>query len=184
MGSDNKKLIERVRDNVASRNAAIKEIYQDQKIKDSIYSFILQNGGTQDDAHDMFTHAIIAFVQQCYSPVFELKHQLGTYLYSIARYAWIKKRKKDSKNLVVELDHTHEDYEPSCEEKIIGNERLGLLRKGLTLLDDKCKEVMTMWASQLKMREIAIRMNYASEQVARKKKHHCLNKLKSILKDI
>jgi len=182
---DTKTIIEQVRKDLASRNVVIRNIYEDKKIKDSIYSFVLKNGGDLDNAHDIFTQTIVSFVQQCYSPVFELRHQLGTYLYSIARYAWIAHCKKESKHKSQEIeDHAVSDFIPSIESKIISEERLGILRKGVTLLDEKCKEVMTLWATQLKMREIAVRMGYASEQVARKKKHQCLNKLKSILKDI
>ena len=177
-------IVERVRKDITSRNLVIQQLYGDSKIKDSIYSFILKNGGSEDDAHDMFTHAIIAFVQQCYSPVFKLKYQIGTYLYSVARHEWINKSKKERKYTEIEKAPVVKDYEPSIETKIINGERFSQLRKGLTRLDEKCKEIMRLWASQLKMREIAIRMNYASENVARKKKHQCLNKLKSIIKDI
>lgn len=177
-------LIDRIRKDIDSRNQVIKEIYTNRKIKDSIYSFILKNGGDKDDAQDMFTHAVVSFIQQCYSPVFELKHSLNTYLYSIARHAWINKRKEDKKFEFQNHKIEFIEYEPSMEEKIIGNERLQQLRKGLSKIGENCKNVMLLWASQIKMREIAIRMNYASEEVARKKKHQCLQKLKSILKDI
>lgn len=185
MNHDINIIVEKVRKDITSRNEVIKDIYSDKKIKDSIYSFILKNGGDLDDAHDIFTQSIVSFVQQCYSPVFELRHQLGTYLYSIARYAWIAHCKKENKYKSVEFENERiSDYTPSIESKIIGDERIKILKKGVTLLDEKCKEVMQLWATQLKMREIAVRMGYASEQVARKKKHQCLNKLKSILKDI
>jgi RNA polymerase sigma factor (sigma-70 family) len=185
LNNDTKTIIQQVRKDIASRNVVIQDIYNNRKYKDSIYSLVLKNGGNTDDAHDIFTQAIISFVQQCYSPVFEIKHQLGTYLYSIARYAWIAHCKKEKKHRSFEIENDQvSDYAPSIESKIISDERLSILKKGVTLLDEKCKKVMTLWATQLKMREIAMRMGYASEQVARKKKHQCLNKLKSILKDI
>lgn len=184
MNQDTTLLIERIRKDIDSRNGVIRELYNDDKIKSSIYALVLKNGGTPDDAHDILTHAIIAFVQQCYSPVFNLKNQVSTYLYAIARYKWINERKKAVKHNIQELKDSDGGYTHSIESTIIGNERSQKLQFALTRLDDKCREVMLMWASQLKMREIAIRMSYASAEVARKKKHQCLNKLKTLIKDI
>ena len=175
-------LIERVRNGIDSRDEVIRELYNDSKLNNYIYSFVLKNGGTKDDGHDLLTYSIISFIQQCYSPVFEVRNQLHTYLFSIARYKWINNKKKELK--FVEIENREEEFMPSIEDEIIGGERVNLLKNALTQLDEKCKEVMKMWASQMKMREIALRMSYASEQVARKKKHQCLNKLKELLKSI
>jgi len=177
-------LIERVRKDNNSRNAVIRELYNDIKLNNFIYSFVLKNGGTKDQGHDLLSNSIIAFIQQCYRTGFEVKHEIHTYIFSIARYNWINDKKSKSNLNTVELEERDEEFTSSIEEAIIGEERIGLLKRALTQLDEKCREVMTMWASQIKMREIAIRMSYASEQVARKKKHQCLNKLKVLLKAV
>lgn len=184
MDTLNENWVEQVRKNLDSRNNVIRQLFNDPKIQNSIYAFILKNGGTREDAHDMLTHAIISFVKQCYSPVFELKYSINTYLYSIARYAWINKNKKTSLEEYTDIEYEYIDYEESIEEKIIGEDRMMMLRKALTHLDEKCREVLMMWANKIKMREIAIKMNYASEGMARKKKHQCLQKLKSLIGDI
>lgn len=176
--------IDRIRKGIPSRNEVITELYSNEKIKGSIYAFVLKNGGSQSDAQDIFTHSIVAFVKQCNSPVFKLKNTLSTYMFSIARYEWIRQCKNSKRIIYSDEEISISGYEPSIEEKIIGQARTEALKKALTYLDDKCKKVLTMWASQVKMREIAITMNYSSEGMARKKKHNCLNKLRVLIKDI
>lgn len=184
MEIDSSSLVERVRKDIDSRNQVIVELYKNDKIRRSIFSFVFKNGGNEESANDLLTHAIISFTQQCFSPVFELRHSINTYLYTIARYKWINDHKASSKINLIEESQIPHTYVPSIEDEIIGKERSTLLRKALTQLDEKCRKVMQMWASQLKMREIAIRMSYSSEQMARKKKHQCLQRLKEIVKDI
>jgi len=55
------------------------------------------------------------------------------------------------------------------------------LEKLLKTLEPKCREVLRLWSLNYKMREIALRMSYSSEQMAKKKKYLCLKRLKEIL---
>jgi DNA-directed RNA polymerase specialized sigma subunit len=60
---------------------------------------------------------------------------------------------------------------------LIGFERRQNLEVVLQQIDDKCRQVLTLWAKDMKMQAIAKVLNYSSAEVVRKKKHFCLKKL-------
>lgn len=180
---EHNKIIEKVRVDLESRNAVIKELYYNQKLRSMISSYVHKNSGTKTDVDDLLTFGIMNFIKQCYRPLFELQKPVEAYIFSIIKYEWMKRAKK-------KMDVVDEDKRPewtdgeTIEEAIIGSERMVALRAAMKQLDEKCRSVLTMWASNYKMREIALRLEYKSEGMARKKKHNCLGKLKLLTKDI
>lgn len=170
-----------IRKDLDGRNKVIQQLYSDDALRQKVYSYILNNGGSSDDANHVFVEAIIKFVQRCYSDVFELKSTMESYIMAVARNEWIRSRK----NLQQELPHDERmASQEDLEQKLISDERLSAIRNALTDLDEKCRKILLMWASNVKMREIAIRMSYKSDGFARKKKHKCLQKLKLLIEDI
>lgn len=180
---EHQKIVEKVRRSLDSRNSVIKDLYTSKKLKASINSFILKNSGTKDDVEDLLTHGVMTFIKQCYRPLFELKNSPEGYIFTIVKYEWMKRRK--GRMIVVDEEKRPElTTGITIEQEMIGEERMEALRKAMRSLDDKCRKVLTLWSSDLKMREIALQMGYKSEGMARKKKHECLGKLKLIIKDI
>lgn len=176
-------IVKKVKKDLNSRNAVIKDLYFNSKLRKSVASYVFKNGGTQTDVDDLLTYGIMSFIKQCYRPLFELKNPVEAYIFSIIKYEWMKRNK--SKMKLVDEEHRPElSHEETVMDALINEEKMEALRTAMTKLDDKCRKVLTMWASNLKMREIAQRMNYKSDGMARKKKHECLGKLKQLTKDI
>lgn len=180
---EHQKIIEKVRFDLESRNAVIKELYNSPKLRSSISAYIHTNGGDKTDIDDLLTFGIMNFIKQCYRPLFELHKPEEAYIFTIVKYEWMRRNKKKIV-LVDEESRPELTTGLTVEETIIGEERLAALKKAMESLDEKCRQVLTMWASNIKMREIALRLNYKSDGMARKKKHECLGKLKLITKDI
>lgn len=180
---EHQKIVEKVRFDLESRNAVIKELYHSQKLRSKVSSYLFSNGGAKNDVDDLMTFGIMNFIKQCYRPLFELEKPEEAYIFTIIKYEWMRRNK--TKMVLVDEDKRPElTTGENVEETIIGEERMAALRKALKTIDEKCRKVLTMWASNMKMREIALQMNYKSEGMARKKKHECLGKLKLITKDI
>ncbi|NNE25903.1 MAG: sigma-70 family RNA polymerase sigma factor [Saprospiraceae bacterium] len=172
-----------VRKDISSRNKVIEFLYGHPELKDSIHDFVLKNGGDAEKANDVFVKAIMGFIKQCYRPLFELKSDVKAYVFVVARNEWIKMHRQSQKEL--STDQFYEgDGELSVEDKWMDEELKDKIRKCVEQLDERCRKVMTMWASSIRMREIALQMGYKSEGMARKKKHECLQKLKSFIKII
>jgi len=176
-------IIEDVRNDIDSRNQVIAMIYSDEKLLGSVSSFVLKNGGQSTDIHDIFLFGIMAFIKQCYRPEFSLSTNINSYVFSVIRYEWIRRKRQESKMIFEDRDYLDESN-VSIEHLLIDKERRVELNIALNKLDDKCKSVLKKWASNIRMREIALALDYKSEGMARKKKHECLNKLRSLIKDI
>lgn len=79
----------------------------DRKVLELIYAnyservknHIVKNGGTVDDAKDVFQEALIIIYHKAQTPDFELTSQFSTYLFGICRFIFDKKMKKKSKNV-------------------------------------------------------------------------------------
>lgn len=177
------KIVEKVRVDLESRNAVIRELYNDQKLRSMVGSYVHNNGGSKTDIDDLLTFGVMNFIKQCYRPLFELQKPAEAYVFSIIKYEWMRRAKKKM-HVVDEESRTEWTDGMTIENELIGDERMAALKEAMKKLDEKCRSVLTMWASNFKMREIALRLEYKSEGMARKKKHECLGKLKLLTKDI
>jgi len=175
-----KDIVNAVRKDIDSRNKVIEKLYGDQNLRSSINAFILKNGGDETQIEDIFTFSIMTFIKQCYRPQFTLKNDVNAYLYTVAKYEWLRISKKQ-RTLVSEDNRPELADEENAEHLLIDKERQSTLKNAMKDLDPKCREVLTMWSNKMKMREIAINMSYKSEGMARKKKHECLKKLRQLI---
>jgi len=176
-----KDIVELVRKDIASRDNAIEALYKDEALRNTVIAYVRRYGGEESDGIDVLTFGIMTFIKQCYRPLFELKKDVNAYVFSIAKYEWL--RTKKSRKLTVPDDERHDLSDGYCIEKeLIDREQHQFLTNALKQLDNKCRAVLTMWANNLRMREIALNMAYKSEGMARKKKHECIGKLRLLIK--
>lgn len=183
MNLSNTEIIEAVRESIDERNKVIKLLYEDEVLRDSIVSYIKSKGGTEQDGNDARTFGIVTFIQQCYRPHFTLSKDVNSYIFSIAKYEFFRAAKKQNK-FVSEDKRPELSDDINVETEIIQQERYHALKKAMNALDEKCREVLSMWANNYKMREIALKMIYKSEGMARKKKHECMKKIRQLMKNI
>jgi len=175
-----KDIVNAVRKDTDTRNKVVEQLYTDHNLKNSISAFILKNGGNESQVDDIFIYSILTFVKQCYRPQFTLNKDVNAYLYTIAKYEWYRQSKKQ--RIIVSEDNRPElADDENAEFLLIDREKNSALQKSMEALDPKCREVLTMWANSMRMREIALKMSYKSEGMARKKKHECLKKLRQII---
>lgn len=158
---------------------ALQEIYASHP--GPIVEFVKKNGGSQDDAHDVFQDGVIALYRNVRLEKFRGESKIGTYLYSICRFIWYKKARK-----IVKQD-TIEDLKelPGSEDPWIQISTDELSEKVADLLaqiGEDCRKVLhyTIF-DQHSMEETAKLMDYKNAQIARNKKSRCLSKLKNIL---
>ena len=182
MKFDNKEIVELVRKDIQSRNQVIEALYNDEKLRSSIIGYTVRNGAVGNEGNDVFTYAIMTFIRQCYRPLFELTNDVNAYLYTVAKYEWIRLSNKKMKTIPEDERYDITDGY-NIESTIIDREQLSELKASLTRLDEKCRKILTLWANNLKMREIALHMVYKSEGMARKKKHECMKRLRSLIQD-
>ena len=173
-------LIEKVNSGIDGRNEVISMIYSNPKIKQKIILYVKKQGGSNDEAEDVFTDSILAFVKMCRKKV-KIQSSFSAYFFGIAKYVWFGKirSKQSTKEIAIEENEFIEDLDPYS--YMVDGNRRRILNILLQQLDQKCREVLSKWAYSFKMSEIATEFGYASEGMARKKKYTCLQKLLKII---
>ena len=176
---EHKHLIEQDLSSAEHRKALMHALYKDSKLNRQVHQYVLKNGGNKSDAHDVLSDAIIGFVLALSKGKLEtIMHTPDAYFAGVVKYSWfgiLRKRKR-----LVNRDRLNgEMTDIKVESHQIGVKIQ--LEKLLKTLEPKCREVLRLWSLNYKMREIALRMSYSSEQMAKKKKYLCLKRLKEIL---
>lgn len=150
-----------------------------------VEKLILSKGGNKPDAQDIFQEALIVFCRRIEEPNFELSSGIDTYLYSVCHFLWrneLKKRnKRPSSEIVIEL---HAEAELELEELVRKEERIKVAMSVVVDLGNRCLELLKLFYYQsLKMTEIAKKMDFRSEKIARNQKYKCLERAKLKLKE-
>ncbi|MFK8009417.1 MAG: RNA polymerase sigma factor [Saprospiraceae bacterium] len=183
MPLDNEKnTIELLRsENVTENDQGLKILYQ--QFFPMISHLIQRNSGGLEDVEDLFQDGILVLFNQVKKNDFVLTCKLRTYFYSICRNLWLNKLNQRKTDIVDIQDH--ESFiviEPTIFKSIEVNEEKEAMLKLIGHLGEDCQKMLTyFYYERIKMKEIAIRMNFANDQVARNKKVKCLKKLTSII---
>jgi DNA-directed RNA polymerase specialized sigma24 family protein len=139
-----------------------------------VAKYISKNGGTFEDARDIFHDALVIF----YEKRDNCKHSEISYITGIAKHLWIHKFKKDVKSRSISEDHsglTSFD-EPSLNEQKLLNM---LARTG-----KRCLDLLTIfYAEKVSLAKIASMFNFSSEHSASAQKYKCIEKVRAFIKD-
>lgn len=161
------------------------------KVFTTLYSYfpvvkkmILAHGGRPEDAEDIYQEALIVFYKKAAAGDFKLTSAISTYLYSIARFMWNDRLKRQQKNTFVELGDNHvneAEFVPAVE----AEDQYRLAEKVISELGDRCCELLLLFYYQgKKLRNIATKMGYNSENTAKNQKYKCLEAAKIKLKSL
>ncbi len=157
------------------RNKVMEELFLNDRLKAISHKFVLNNGGTPDDAETILCDTIVNFVKNCYKEGFAIRSTVENYFFGVTKNLWFRTIRERRHSSGLEVPEGSEENSP--EVLLIDMERRHNLELILQKLDEKCREVLLMWARDMKMQAIAKVLNYNSPEVVRKKKHFCLKKL-------
>ncbi len=170
-----------IRGIVSSDDQMIRSLYE--LYFPSVRYLVVRNNGTENDARDVFQNTILVLLQKIRDKRFSLNCSLKTYIYSVARFLWLKelkKRKKYIDHLINEEDFI--DVAVDTAEIYERNERLYLYRKVFEKLSDNCKKILTLHNEGRSIREITIIMGYNSEQHTKNRCYRCKLALTKMIK--
>ncbi|NNF02556.1 MAG: sigma-70 family RNA polymerase sigma factor [Bacteroidia bacterium] len=150
--------------------------YKDSAIRAKVYYFIKQNNGNIHDAEDIFQDGMKNLIISVRSKRYKATGSVEAYIFATCRNLWYKKFKnKIREKPDVEINYTVEDLDPLM--VLEKKEKLQVVDELMGKLGDKCRRVLELWNLDYSMKEIAEKLEYKSEGMARKKKHECLQKL-------
>ncbi len=149
--------------------------------------FLFKNGGTKQDAEDVFQEGITRFIKVVLSGKFRFEATIKTYLFTAWVNHWGYLNKKRGKDKERDENYYYGNLQSSKTvlKDIEESEREELTLKFFDNIGDKCKDVLYAFYYQgLSYKEMISRFpGYSDEQVLRNKKHACIKKLKSLVKE-
>lgn len=148
-----------------------KELY---KHYPKVRKWISSNGGSSQDAQDIFQEGLIILHRKISSPGFELTSRLETFHFGICKYLWNntqRKKKPEVKSLEIDVPYEEID-EDLLDESFYKKAEIALLT-----LSEKCLDLLKLYyIKALKMVEIAKKLGYSSESSAKNQKYKCMEK--------
>ena len=143
-----------------------------------VKQYILKNQGSLDDAKDVFQEAVIAFFRQVKLGKFKEEYEISGYIYTASKNFWITKVRKEKAYDSITSVETFKAEGNDVMEGMILKERSDSVLNLLDLLGDHCKTLLSYSVyDNLSMREIAQKMNYASENAAKTANYKCKKRL-------
>lgn len=148
----------------------------------SVEMYILQNGGKEADAKDIYQEAIVAAWINVKEGKFELQggKTIGGYIFQIAKFKWLDKLKSKTHRSTIRLVHDNQPDEPVENDYNEEQEnRMQHLTELYKNLDEKCKAILNRFYYQkMSLEEIGSELDYDAGTV-KTLKYRCMKKLKS-----
>lgn len=175
-------LIEDIRSGGSAREDALKRIYLLPGLRESVFRYILEHGGSRQDAQDIFQESIVLLDRNLREGRFEGKSALSTYFVAIAKWRWVTVQRQQGR--YTELAPAHYDAEvDSPEADTIRREYRELFQEALAQIGDRCRELLQLYQLEYSMEEIAQKMQYGSADVAKKEAYRCRMRFRELLEN-
>jgi len=147
-------------------------VYLQVKFQDSIRLMVLEMGGSQEDAKDVFSEGLVALIRLVDREDFVLNCKLGTLVYALCKKTWLQQLEKQVavRNYHVrKLDSPAEqDFTEEADQQLIHDIFWESFRK----LDKVCQDILEGYLNEISPKEIADQMGYSYGYV-RKRKSMC-----------
>jgi RNA polymerase sigma factor (sigma-70 family) len=161
-------------------------LYIYQQYSDTVSSFITYNGGSTQDAEDIFQETVVAFIDIVQKGKYRMEASIKTFLVSIAKNIWYNEIKKKERSGFREklYENNRATNELDVSHFISDREVKQELRSLLDKLGESCRKILILfYYENLSMKEIVDHLHYDNEQVVRNKKYKCLQQLTGLIKD-
>ncbi len=176
---------QRIQKSSTERNEVLVTIHNNLQLRNTIKSYLKSKGATDIELDHLYNETLVALIKTGFATknILNLTGDLEPYLMGIARNLWYQECKKRKREISLPevISHQTADDQPVAEEIFLTKERYALLHDVLEKLRSNCRAVLMHWANGFSMTEIAEKLGYQSEGMARKKKSQCLAELNDFL---
>lgn len=148
-----------------------------------IIKYIAQNNGDEDEAKDIFQDAVVALFTTIKLGKYDETKDVNGFLYFVARNLWINRVKKRNRQFDIDKARL-----PMSEESpyavVVTDEKKKAIEELMDRVGAKCKELLRYSLYEnLSMKEIAVKMGFAAETVAKTTHYRCKQKLIEIVEN-
>lgn len=170
---------------IKSRNdkEVVAQLYKE--IMPAVKKYIRSNGGSNDDAHDVFQESLLSVYKRVFNSNEVASENLNGYLYKACVYNWINRAKYQSK--FTSIEDIRQDKVVTNESVFFDvgtDERKSSISSLFQRLGEKCKTVLELSIySELSQEDIMERMQLTSIGSVKMQYKRCKMKLMELLKN-
>lgn len=180
MAYSDKEVLEAIRN--GNDDQVLKYLYKE--LLPRVKKYIVTNSGDENDAKDIFQDAVVVFYKYVKTGKFDERNEIGAFIYSVSRNLWINLAKKRNRNVAL-TDQTPEiEFQGNADEELISQEREAYVVNMFSKLGETCKNLLIFITfNKLSMKELAEKMGFSSENVAKTKHYKCKQRLIELVKE-
>lgn len=154
-----------------------------------IKKIVISNGGSEQDARDLFQEALIIVFNRIKKNNLVIKSSFHNFFIVLCRFLWFRQNapkhnytsteNMDNESLQKEASAATVNESPGdiIYQEHLNNQYEKIYQRHYRKLAGNCKRVLKMFFRKKSFREIATRMNYTNEDYARRKKYLCMQQL-------
>lgn len=147
-----------------------------------VHKLVMEQGGSPDDAKDVFQDAVVLVFEKAQKPGFHLTSKFSTFFYGICRNIWWNQRHKKSGAEITIPDDAKYITDETDDADFIEAERGRVFSRAFRQLSEECRNLLQLYFQKKPMEQIAAQMAYASEGYARLRKFQCKDRLTELVK--
>ncbi|TNE66562.1 MAG: sigma-70 family RNA polymerase sigma factor [Bacteroidetes bacterium] len=166
----------------SAREEALKRIYLLPGLREAVIRHVLENGGSRQDAQDIFQEALVLLDRNLRENRFEGKSTLSTYFVAIAKWRWVTVRRQQGRYTDISPTHYDETVD-SPEAETIRHEYRELFQEALGQIGERCRQLLQLYQLDHSMEEIADLMQYSNADVAKKEAYRCRMRFRELLEN-
>jgi len=144
--------------------------------------YILQHGGTKEDAEDHFQETVLVLIHNMKKETFYLSSSLKTYLYAINKNLWLKKTRDNKINTGLEKYEevlSEEDFHLIEEHRLQEQQREGWLQELMGKVSQHCIILITrIFFKNGESNELVKELGYSNTHSFNNQKYKCLTQLR------
>ena len=155
---------------------ALKLVYRQHY--QTIMNMVLNNGGSLQEAKDVYQEALIIFYEKLKDDDFELNCSIKTFIYSVSRRLWLKQLQRKSK-YTDDLSDADEFIQIESEDMEQKEDQYHAMQVALEGLGEPCRSILKdFYINNQSMDDITEKFGYTNADNAKNQKYKCLKRLK------
>lgn len=148
-----------------------------------VKSYLHPMGCSKTEAEDIFQEALLIFCKKVNDPDFDLNVEPIHYVKSTSRLLWMNQARKNQKQATSSTEQIEITEEEST--WLEKENQLNVLESVIADLGKKCQDLLSLfYGGKLSMVEIAKKLDFRNDKVAKAQKYRCITKAKEIYSEL
>lgn len=155
-----------------------------KEILPRVRRYILSNSGSEEDAKDIFQDAVVILFRYVKLNRFDESKDVGGFIYAVSKNLWITKVKRSQRFVKLNNLDIQSDKSMDVLNDMISEEKSKAIEEVLDKIGEECKQLLKYSIyDKMSLKEIAVKMGYSNEGVAKTYNYRCKQKLVKLVKD-